>query len=302
MLCNKADREDAEDEVHVVNDLNVERLVNAAKCPTRVEPSVATKNHGLKDGFKWLVKSIIANMSELGPRVDKDVEEERKIEAEKRAEIRRRIEERKAQEENEGGTTDLDRDDDKDANGEPPGFVPINELTSKLEAEAKTATPQPPNGEVTEIAEEPTIAASENVAAPPPPVPEPEVGGDSSAAKTEIPGTVEQANPAPKLPPPTAPSSLPPLKSVTVLPTNNHNNSSRRNSSSNKSIRSGGSGSRRGSQVNGVEKFLKNGTMDLEPTVSEAGLKRIPFGGRRPSQGSKPSSSKSNSSAGSRRR
>ena len=53
------------------------------RCPTRVEPSIATKNHGLKEGFKWIVKSIIANMSDLGPRIDKDVEEEQQKEAER---------------------------------------------------------------------------------------------------------------------------------------------------------------------------------------------------------------------------
>ena len=83
MLCNKADIDEAKDEVHVVNTLKVESLVNIARCPTRVEPSVATKNHGLKEGFKWIVKSIIANMSDLGPRIDKDVEEEQQKEAER---------------------------------------------------------------------------------------------------------------------------------------------------------------------------------------------------------------------------
>ncbi len=282
MLCNKADLDDAKDEVHVVNSLNVERLVNAAKCPTRVEPSVATKNQGLKDGFKWLVKSIIANFAELAPRVDRDVEVERKIEAERRAEIRKRIEERKANGEdsdNNEGQTDLNQGDE---NGEPPGFVPISELTSKLAASEDVA-----NGEATEVkAEEATN--NENTI-------EPTLQAQAEAA---IPGAVTTTTDS-VLPPPTAPSSLPPLK--TAVNGTNHN-SSRRNSSSNKSIRSGGGGSRRGSQVNGVENFLKNGEMDLEPTVSEAGLKKVPFGGRRPSQTSKPSSSKSNSSAGSRSR
>ena len=55
--------------MNIVDTLKVERLVNEAKCPTRVEISVATKNQGLRDGYKWLVKSIIANLPELGPRV-----------------------------------------------------------------------------------------------------------------------------------------------------------------------------------------------------------------------------------------
>jgi hypothetical protein len=32
MLCNKADLDDAKDEVHIVNTLEVERLVNEARC------------------------------------------------------------------------------------------------------------------------------------------------------------------------------------------------------------------------------------------------------------------------------
>ena len=46
----------------IVEDLNVENLVNAAKCPTRVELSVATENKGMKEGFKWIVKTIIGSM------------------------------------------------------------------------------------------------------------------------------------------------------------------------------------------------------------------------------------------------
>lgn len=44
MLCNKSDINDSKDEVHIVNALQVEKLVNASKCPTRVEPCVANKN------------------------------------------------------------------------------------------------------------------------------------------------------------------------------------------------------------------------------------------------------------------
>merc|ERR1712083_640822 len=112
------------DEVHLVNALNVERLVNVARCPTRVEPSVATKNQGVKEGFKWLVKSVIANMSELGPRIDKDVEAEQKLENERREEVRKRQEERKSKDEdNQESLDDNDGIDDE----HPPGFVPIDE-------------------------------------------------------------------------------------------------------------------------------------------------------------------------------
>ena len=43
LLVNKCDIENAQDEVEVVSQLDIEALVNSAQCPTRVESSVATK-------------------------------------------------------------------------------------------------------------------------------------------------------------------------------------------------------------------------------------------------------------------
>ena len=123
MLCNKADIDEAKDEVHLVNALNVERLVNVARCPTRVEPSVATKNQGTKEGFKWIVKSVIANMSELGPRIDRDIEVEQKLETERREAVRQRLEEQKSKDPNDKEESI----DDTLENEQPPGFVPIGE-------------------------------------------------------------------------------------------------------------------------------------------------------------------------------
>lgn len=123
LLCNKSDLEDAHDEVEVVDALNVEAVVNAARCPTRVEPVVAVKNHGLRVGFKWIVKSIIANYSELGSRVEADVEAERVLEAKRKAEARARIAEirRKREEEEENKVEEDPGDGGK-------GFVPLSEL------------------------------------------------------------------------------------------------------------------------------------------------------------------------------
>ena len=142
MLCNKADVEEAKDEVHVVNVLNVEKLVNVAKCPTRVEPSIATKNNGLKDGFKWLVKSVIANIAELGPRVLKDVEEEEKKEAIRKEELRKRLEEERLQQNNEsdGGNDDNEVDNEEDM--QPPGFVPISEAIKAKEVLENEVKPE----------------------------------------------------------------------------------------------------------------------------------------------------------------
>ena len=128
MLCNKADIDEAKDEVHVVNVLNVEKLVNIAKCPTRVEPSIATKNNGLKEGFKWLVKSVIANIAELGPRIDRDVEEEEKKEAIRKEEMRKRLEESREADEAESVEGPENAEE-----MQPPGFVPISEAIKAKE-------------------------------------------------------------------------------------------------------------------------------------------------------------------------
>ena len=83
---------------------------------------MASKSEGLRDGFKWLAKSVIANLADLGPRVDADVEAQRRAEARKREELRRRIEERKRlegeEEDGEGGTADR-------------GFVALSEMRDK---------------------------------------------------------------------------------------------------------------------------------------------------------------------------
>ena len=139
MLCNKADIEEAKDEVHVVNVLNVEKLVNVAKCPTRVEPSIATKNNGIKDGFKWLVKSVIANLADLGPRIVKDVEEEEKKEAIRKEELRKRLEEEKMLQ-NESEVDGKEGDDGEEM--QPPGFVPISEAIKTKELVENEVKPE----------------------------------------------------------------------------------------------------------------------------------------------------------------
>ena len=134
LLCNKSDLEDAHDEVEVVDALNVEAVVNAARCPTRVEPVVAVKNQGLRVGFKWIVKSIIANYSELGSRVEADVETERVVEAKRKEEARARIAEirrkREEEEEKEEAAEDVTGDGGK-------GFLPLSELKNSWVEERK---------------------------------------------------------------------------------------------------------------------------------------------------------------------
>ena len=126
LLCNKTDVESAEEMDVVVDALNVERFVNEARCPTRVDRTVANKSEGLKDGFKWLAKSVIANLADLGPRVDADVEAQSRAEARKREELRKRIEERKRLEE-----VAEDIEDREEAETANKGFVALSEIRDK---------------------------------------------------------------------------------------------------------------------------------------------------------------------------
>ena len=139
LLCNKSDLDEAHDEIQIVDALNVEQMVNDAQCPTRVEQSVANKNHGLRVGYKWLVKSVIANLADLGPRVEADVLREKALEKKRREDIRRGIEERrrKQEEEEEEGDDDLVEGGGSLA----PGFVPMSTLRSKWVAEEVAKEP-----------------------------------------------------------------------------------------------------------------------------------------------------------------
>ena len=101
---NNSERKMYKDEVEVVSRLEIESLVNSAQCPTRVEASVATKDQveimtvvmtmtmtsmkGLREGYKWLVKSVITNYLELGTRVSEDMAREAAEEEERRKEVR----------------------------------------------------------------------------------------------------------------------------------------------------------------------------------------------------------------------
>ncbi len=127
LLCNKTDLETAQERDVIVDILNVERFVNEARCPTRVDRTIANKAEGFKDGFKWLVKSIIANLADLGPRVEADVEMERRAEAKRKEELRRRIEERKRAEEEQ----EAEIEDEIELETANKGFVPMSELKEK---------------------------------------------------------------------------------------------------------------------------------------------------------------------------
>lgn len=106
----------------------------------------------MRDGYKWLVKSVIANYLDLGDRVQRDIAVEKKAEEERRKEARRRIEERRRREEEEAGVLgngDLDHTVSGSEQSEeafnPPGFIPVDQLRSKWAADdAKKAA----NGDI----------------------------------------------------------------------------------------------------------------------------------------------------------
>ena len=58
LLCNKSDLEEAQDEIHIVDKLNVERLVNDSKCPTRVEQTIAAKNQVICQFYETLSRYL----------------------------------------------------------------------------------------------------------------------------------------------------------------------------------------------------------------------------------------------------
>lgn len=293
MLCNKADIEEAKDEVHVVNVLNVEKLVNVAKCPTRVEPSIATKNNGIKDGFKWLVKSVIANLADLGPRIVKDVEEEEKKEAIRKEELRKRLEEEKMLQ-NESEVDGKEGDDGEEM--QPPGFVPISEAIKSKELVENEVKPEEPSMDTTEIDEKPDLISdgiNDNVA-------EDEVTKDEAVQEEQTAASENNTTEVPfenGVSESEVKSSEEAVAEVTkpIIPPI-ANGSSRRNSSSSKS----NSSSRRNSHANGMDTFLKTGKMDVE--ANNGPKKQAPFGRRLSNSSVKTNGSTTKSgSAGSRR-
>ena len=91
----------------------------------------------ISDWLQWLVKSIIANYLDLGARVSRDIETERRQEEERRQEARRRIEERRRreEEEEEGGQEQV---------FSPPGFVPVDQLRAKWAEQERAELPALP--------------------------------------------------------------------------------------------------------------------------------------------------------------
>ncbi|XP_011309555.1 ADP-ribosylation factor-like protein 13B isoform X1 [Fopius arisanus] len=77
LLANKQDRPGAIDELDVVENLDVEHVANAMKCPTRVELCSATlpadpkvsSTMGIIEGYKWLLDTISKNYSIIDNRV-----------------------------------------------------------------------------------------------------------------------------------------------------------------------------------------------------------------------------------------
>ncbi|XP_076175421.1 ADP-ribosylation factor-like protein 13B [Ptiloglossa arizonensis] len=77
LLANKQDISGAIDELDLVENLDVERAANTMKCPTRVEICSCTggESHsrdttiGIKNGYKWLLDTVVKNYSVLNNRV-----------------------------------------------------------------------------------------------------------------------------------------------------------------------------------------------------------------------------------------
>ena len=84
---------------------------------------MATRDQGLREGYKWLLKSVITSYLELGQRVEEDLARERKGEEERRKAVRQRLEEKRRREEETGEGVAVVGE-----TGQPPGFVPVADL------------------------------------------------------------------------------------------------------------------------------------------------------------------------------
>ncbi|XP_012284912.1 ADP-ribosylation factor-like protein 13B [Orussus abietinus] len=80
LLANKQDLGGAIDELDLVENLDVERIANMMRCPTRVEicscryPHSKSRNGilGIINGYKWLLDTILKNYTVLNERIKDD--------------------------------------------------------------------------------------------------------------------------------------------------------------------------------------------------------------------------------------
>ncbi|KAF5296200.1 hypothetical protein FQA39_LY12654 [Lamprigera yunnana] len=90
LLANKQDRQEALDELDLVDKLELEILVNAKQCPTLLETCCARAklklDPGIQRGYQWLINFIARNYQNLDLRVEKDVIEQELEERKERLE------------------------------------------------------------------------------------------------------------------------------------------------------------------------------------------------------------------------
>ncbi|XP_071136139.1 ADP-ribosylation factor-like protein 13B isoform X1 [Mytilus edulis] len=144
LLANKQDHQNAMDEVDICDQLGLEDLVNANKCPCRIETCSALKGTGkkmdnnIKVGLKWMCATLEHNWRVYQPRVENDMEVEaakkRKELAEKKERVRKIREEREKKEEEERKRLGIEKpvsDDEDQLDGDPFKRVDVNSLNEK---------------------------------------------------------------------------------------------------------------------------------------------------------------------------
>lgn len=144
VLANKQDQSNAMDEVDICEQLTLEDLVNANKCPCRIETCSAIKGSGkkidenIKTGLKWICATLDHNWNVYHPRVDDDMKEEAKRKqkemSEKRERVRKIREEREKKEEEERMRLGIEKpasDEDDVLDGDPFKRVDVNTLNEK---------------------------------------------------------------------------------------------------------------------------------------------------------------------------
>ncbi|XP_015590036.1 ADP-ribosylation factor-like protein 13B [Cephus cinctus] len=81
LLANKQDLNGAIDELDLVENLDIERIANAMRCPTRVETCSCfypvskseIRTQGIINGYKWLLDTVLKNYTFLNSRIKEQV-------------------------------------------------------------------------------------------------------------------------------------------------------------------------------------------------------------------------------------
>ncbi|KAK6187622.1 hypothetical protein SNE40_005602 [Patella caerulea] len=144
VLANKQDQENALSEVDICEQLDLENIVNANRCPCRMETCSAIRGSGkkmdknIKNGMIWLMSVVEKEFDKLKSRIDQDMEAHKIAKQKEKQERKERVEkqraEREKREEEEKkrlGIEDKVSDEDDVGNGDPFKKLDVNEVQKR---------------------------------------------------------------------------------------------------------------------------------------------------------------------------